>query len=332
METAYKDYYAILGVKKDASEKDIKSAFRKLARKYHPDLHPEDPQAGPKFTEVNEANEVLSDPEKRKKYDRYGPQWEQYQSWERAGKPGPNPFEGGGSPFGGRGGGQQFEYQTMSAQDMETLFGNAAPFSDFFNSMFGRDPGGGSGRARTSRSARAILGQDVEGEVQVTLEEAASGTARTVEQQAPSGSRRVEVKIPPGIRDGARVRAAGQGSAGSGGGKSGDLYIRVQVLPHRVFTRDGDDLRIEVPVPLGAMLTGGEVEVLTISGKKVSLSIPPGTQNSKVMRLRGLGMPRLRGEGKGDLLARLEVRLPLPLTPEMREWAAQIPVGKTSFE
>ena len=332
MATAYKDYYAILGVKKDASQKDIKSAFRKLARKYHPDLHPEDPKAGSKFTEVNEANEVLSDPEKRKKYDRYGPQWDQYQSWERAGKPGPNPFEGGGSPFGGGAPGQQFEYQTMSPEDMESLFGNAAPFSDFFNSMFGQSSAGGSPGARATRSARAILGQDVEGEVGVTLEEAASGTARTVEQQAPSGSRRVEVKIPAGIRDGARVRAAGQGSAGSGGGKSGDLYIRVQVLPHRVFTRDGDDLRITVPVTLSAMLSGGEVEVSTISGKKVSLRIPPDTQNGKVMRLRGLGMPRLHHDGKGDLLATLDVRLPVPLTPEMREWAARIPTAKPSSE
>ncbi|MGI8609396.1 MAG: DnaJ C-terminal domain-containing protein [Candidatus Dormibacteria bacterium] len=323
MATKFKDYYGILGVKKDASEKEIKAAFRKLARKYHPDLHPDDPQSASKFTEVNEANEVLSDPEKRKKYDQYGPQWDQYQSWERAGRPGPNPFEGGGNPFGGRGPAQ---YQTMSAEEMESVFGNASPFSDFFNSMFG----GGGAAGRAARPARVALGQDVEGEVEITLEEAAGGTARTVELQTPSGPRRVEVKIPAGIREGARVRAAGQGSAGSGGGRSGDLYIRVQVRPHPVFTRNGDDLRIEVPVPLRAALVGGDVEVPTITGKKVSLTVPPETQNGKVMRLRGLGMPRWRKEGKGDLLAQLEIRLPLPLTPETLEWAANMPTENST--
>ncbi|HEV1997759.1 MAG TPA: J domain-containing protein [Candidatus Dormibacteraeota bacterium] len=327
MATQFKDYYAILGVKKDASAKEVKTAFRKLARKYHPDLHPDDPQASSKFTEVNEANEVLSDPEKRKKYDQYGPQWDQYQSWDRAGRPGPNPFEGGGSPFGRPGaGGQQFQYQTMTPEEMESVFGNSSPFSDFFNSMFG----GGGARGRASYPAPAALGQDVEGEVEITLEEAAGGTARTVELQTAKGPRRVEVKIPAGIREGARVRAAGQGAAGSGGGRAGDLYIRVKVRPHPVFTRHGDDLRIEVPVPMRAALVGGEVEVPTIAGKKVSLRIPAETQNGKVMRLRGLGMPRLSRDGKGDLLAQLEVRLPLPLSPEMREWAAQIPAETPS--
>ena len=330
MAAKFKDYYAILGVKKDSSAKEVKAAFRKLARKYHPDLHPDDPQAASKFTEVNEANEVLSDPDKRKKYDQYGPQWDQYQSWERAGRPGPNPFEGGGNPFARHGpGGPQFQYQTMSPEEMESVFGNSSPFSDFFNSMFGGGGGAGGARGRTSRSVPAALGQDVEGEVEITLEEAASGTARTVELQTANGPRRVEVKIPAGIRENARVRAAGQGSAGSGGGKAGDLYIRVKVRPHAVFSRHGDDLRIDVPVPLRAALVGGDVEVPTITGKKVSLRIPAETQTGKVMRLRGLGMPRLRREGMGDLLAQLEVRLPLPLSPELREWAARIPAEKT---
>ena len=321
MAATYKDYYATLGVKKDASDKDIKAAFRKLARKYHPDLHPEDPAAEEKFKELNEANEVLSDPGKRKKYDEYGPQWEQYQSWERAGRPGPNPFAGGGNPFADPGG-DSFQYQTMSAEDMETLFGDSAPFSDFFNSMFGA---GRSAAGPRPRPARAVRGGDVEGEVEVTLEEAAAGTSRRVEIQAAGGSRRVEVKIPPGIRDGARVRAAGQGSTGSGGGGAGDLFIRVRVLAHRVFTRDGDDLRIKAPVPLRTALLGGEVEVPTITGKKVSLRVPPGTQNGKVMRLRGLGMPRLRREARGDLMAELDVRLPVPVSPEVQAWAEAMP-------
>ena len=324
MATAFKDYYAALGVKKDASDKEIKSAFRKLARKYHPDLHPDDPGAVTKFKEVNEANEVLSDPEKRKKYDQYGPQWEAYQSWERAGKPGPGPFGGGPSPF-TSGGGRPGEYQAMSAEDMKDLFGNSSPFSDFFNSMFGGGVGQAAGPAGGGRRNRVARGDDVEGEVEITLEEAATGTSRTVALDSAGGNRRVEVKIPPGIRDGARVRAAGQGTRGSGGGSAGDLYMRVRVKPHPVFTRDGDDLRLDVPVPLRAALLGGEVQVPTIKGKKVSLQVPAETQNGKVMRLRGLGMPRLRREGSGDLLAHLDIRLPLPLSPEAQQWAAAMP-------
>jgi curved DNA-binding protein len=322
MATAYKDYYATLGVPRGASEKEIKAAFRKLARKHHPDLHPDDPQAGTMFREINEANEVLSDPAKRAKYDQYGPQWEQYQSWERAGRPGPNPFGGGAMPFGG-GGGQQVEYQTMSAEDMDSLFGGQSPFSDFFHSMFGGQPRAAS--PARGRTATAAVGGDVEGSVDITLEEAATGTARTVELQAAGGSKRVEVKIPAGIRDGARVRAAGQGSPGSGGGRSGDLYIRVQVRPHRHFKRVGDDIQVTVPVSLRTALVGGSVDVATVTGKNVSLKIPAQTQNGKVMRLRGMGMPRLRGEGRGDLLAEVDVRLPLPLTAEVREWAEKMP-------
>ena len=323
MAATYKDYYATLGLKKGASEKEIKAAFRKLARKYHPDLNPEDPQAPARFKEVNEANEVLSDPAKRQKYDQYGPRWEEYQSWQRAGSPGPNPFDGGGSPFGPPG--QSFEYQTMSAEDMETLFGDSAPFSDFFNSMFGASPGRSAAGMPGRRAPRAVRGGDVEGAVDVTLEEAAAGTTRRVEIQTATGSRRVEVTIPPGIREGARVRAAGQGSPGSGGATSGDLFIRVRVLPHSVFAREGDDLRIRIPVPLRILLLGGEVEVPTVSGKKVSLRVPPGTENGKVMRLKGLGMPRLRRDSRGDLLAQVDVKLPVPLTPEMKAWAEAMP-------
>jgi DnaJ-class molecular chaperone len=167
-------------------------------------------------------------------------------------------------------------------------------------------------------------GEDVEAETGVSLEEAYRGTPRTVELQTPQGSRRVEVTIPAGIQDGARVRVPGQGSRGQNGGRPGDMFIRVRVRPHPTFRREGDDLYVRVPVPLDVALLGGEVMVPTLKGTPVSLRVPPETQNDRRLRLRGLGMPRLRGEGAGDLYAEVDVRLPLPLTPELRELAEKL--------
>ena len=304
MATGYKDYYKTLGVSRKATDKEIKAAFRKLARKHHPDLNPDDPAAEARFKEANEAHEVLADPAKRKKYDQFGADWER----------GPQ----AANPFGGRSG-QPVEYRTMSARDLESMFGNAAPFSDFFHSMFGG--AGGVGAEPGRRRVQALRGSDVEGEVTISLEDAATGTATTVALETGPSSRRVEVKIPAGIADGARVRAAGQGTSGSGGGASGDLYIRVRVAPHAVFTREGDDLLAKVPVPIDVALLGGQVEVPTILGTRVSLTVPPETQNGNVLRLRGLGMPHLNHKGAGDLRAEVDLRLPLPLTPAVREWA-----------
>jgi DnaJ-class molecular chaperone len=318
MATAYKDYYQALGVAKGATDKEIKAAFRKLARKHHPDLNQGDPGATARFKEINEANEVLSDPEKRKKYDELGPQWQEYESWQRAGRPGPAP--------GSFGGGRQVEYQSMSPQDLEQLFGDASPFSDFFYSAFGSGSRGPEPEGRPRRSP-ARRGQDVEGDVEITLEEAAAGTTRTFEMNGEHGTRRVEVKIPAGIRDGARIRAAGQGSRGSGAARAGDLYVRVKIVAHPRFTRTGDDLRVRVEVPLETALLGGDVDVPAISGKHVSLHIPAETQNGKVLRLRGLGMPRLKGGGAGDLLAEVDVRLPVPLTPAARKLAEGLREG-----
>jgi curved DNA-binding protein len=294
--TTYKDYYATLGVPRDADQKQVKSAFRKLARKHHPDVNPNDPSATERFREINEAYEVLSDPEKRRRYDEAGSQ----------------PF-GGNGPFGG-GGGPQVEYRTGTAEDFEDLFGGADPFSDFFHDMFGRS-------ARGTRTARPRRGQDVEGEVEISLEEAYAGTARTVELSTPSGVRRIEVRIPPGIADGARVRAAGQGGEGRGGADRGDLYVRVHVRPHPVFRREGDTLYVRVPVPVDVAVLGGEVTVPTLRGTRANLRIPPGTQNGARLRLRGLGMPRHRGEGHGDLIAEVELRIPEVISPEARALA-----------
>jgi len=311
MASRIRNYYEVLGVPRTASQKEIKAAFRKLARKHHPDVNPNDPGAAEQFKEINEAHEVLGDPEKRKKYDQLGPNWEQYEAWEAAGRP-------GGAPFGGEG---RVEYRTVSPEDLEDLFGSDSPFSSFFHDLYGQ---GSGARGARGFDFGTLPGQDVEAEATLTLEEAYRGTVRTVELQAPQGSRRVEVRIPPGIGDGARVRVAGQGAARSDGGRPGDLFVRVQVLPHPTFRRQGDDLSVRVPVPLDVALLGGEVMVPTLRGSGVSLKVPLETQNGTRLRLRGLGMPRLRGEGHGDLYAEVDVRLPIPLSPEVRELAQKL--------
>lgn len=325
MPTTFKDYYATLGVPRTASEKEIHAAFRTLARKHHPDVNQGDSSAEERFKEINEAHEVLGDPEKRKKYDELGPRWQEYEQWERAGKPGPNPFQP-------RGGGQQFEYRTVSPEELEDLFGNSAPFSDFFQTFFGGDSGGFGGAAtrgggRTFRSGarsrrQAIRGEDVEGETEISLEEAFTGTSRTVELAGADGrARRVEIKIPAGIHDGARVRAAGQGGGGQGGAGAGDLYVRVRIHPHPRFTRDATTLHTKVAVPLPVALAGGSVPVHTLRGSSVSLTIPAETQNGARLRLRGLGMPHVRGDGAGDLIAEVDVRLPIPAPEPLADWA-----------
>jgi curved DNA-binding protein len=324
MATTYKDYYATLGVSKTASPKEIKAAFRRLARKHHPDVNPGDAAAEARFKEINEAHEVLGDPEKRRKYDTYGPEWEQYEAWEKAGRPGAPP---GSSPFGpgagpsGQPGQPEVEYRTMSPEDLQDLFGDAEPFSDFFHGMFGPRRGGTGGGAQ----ARPRRGSDLEGEATIGLEEAFNGTTRTLEIAGQDGStRRVQIRIPPGIADGARVRAAGQGSPGRQGGAGGDLYVRVHILPHPLFRREGDNVHVRVPVPLDVALLGGEVDVPTLKGTQARLRVPEGTQNGTKLRLRGLGMPRVRGGGTGDLIAEVDVRLPVPLTPEWRALAEAV--------
>jgi curved DNA-binding protein len=311
MATTFKDYYAILGVPRTATDKEIRTAFRKLARKHHPDVNQGDKAAEDRFKEINEANEVLGDPEKRKKYDELGPRWQEYEQWERAGKPGPNPFSGSGA--------DQFGYRTVSPDELESMFGNRAPFSDFFQQFFGGEPevsGAARGRRRVARR-----GQDVEGDTEISLEDAYNGSALTVDLSSNEGPRRVEVKIPAGINDGARVRASGQGSAGRGGGPRGDLFIRVHIRPHAAFTRTGNDLAVRVQTPLATAVAGGTVQVPTLRGTTAQLSIPAGTQNGARLRLRGLGMPHLHGEGSGDLLATVDVRLPQPVPDDLTAWA-----------
>ena len=312
----FKDYYSTLGVAKTASEKEIKQAFRKLARKLHPDVNPGDKAAEAKFKEINEAYEVLGDPAKRKKYDELGANWRMY---EQAGAGGAGPFAGqwnvnvGGPQGGGR-------YRTMSQEEMEDLFGNTNPFSDFFTTFFG---GGFEGAdaprgGRTGRT-RQRAGRDVEHELELTLEDAFHGTTRRLSLQHDGQARTVDVRIPAGVSDGSRVRVAGEGEHGVGGAASGDLYLRVRLALHPVFERKGRDLYVKVALPLTTAVLGGEADVQTLAGKPARLRIPPLTQNGQVFRLKGFGMPAVgKTDDKGDLYARVDAQLPTQLSPEER--------------
>jgi DnaJ-class molecular chaperone len=321
----FKDYYQTLGVAKSASDKELKQAYRKLARKHHPDVNPGDKVAEAKFKEINEAYEVLGDPEKRRKYDELGANWRMYEQAQQQGSPGGSPFGGGGGAWtinmGGGGGG----YRTMSQEEMHEIFGNEDPFSDFFKTFFGgggpdavRDPG----RAR-ARGPRAQQGRDIEHEVELTLEEAFHGATRRISIKQGGHARSVDVRIPAGVRDGARVRAAGEGETGTSGGASGDLFLRVKLRPHAVFERDGSDLRTKVAVPVTTAVLGGEANVPTMTGT-VRLKIPETTQNGQVFRLKGHGMPAVgKPDQRGDLYASAEIQLPRALTKDQRtHWEA----------
>jgi DnaJ-class molecular chaperone len=311
---AAKDFYTVLGVKRDASEKEVRSAYRKLARKHHPDVNPGDKAAEATFKGINNAYEVLSDADKRRKYDKYGDQWEHADQIEEMQRSrGRTRFSGGNG-----GGFQQFE-------------------TDDLGSVFGQFFGGGGARTMTRRGA------DVQQPVEVTLEEAYAGTMRMLqlygsepcptcggageiagatchtcggygEVQTP---RRIEIKIPAGVANGSKVRVAGEGQPGMGGGGKGDLLLVVTVRPHPRFERRADDLHEEIDVPITVAVLGGEVEAPTMTGK-VMLKIPPMTQNGRAFKLGGLGMPRLGKEGRGDLHAKVHIRLPAELSDEQR--------------
>jgi curved DNA-binding protein len=307
----YKDYYKLLGVSQDADEKEVRSAFRRLARQYHPDVNPNDPEAEERFKEINEAYEVLSDPEKRSKYDQLGADWQRYQ--QAGGRPGEYDWgRWSTAPPGEEG--QRVYVRYGNPEDLEDLFGGGSPFSDFFTQVFGGErphgaPGGYEYRPRPQR------GQDYEQGIEITLREAHAGTTRMFQKDG----RRLEVKIPPGARTGTRIRIAGEGGGGAAGGEAGDLYLRVHVSSDPQFERQGDDLYVTVPVDLYTAVLGGETRVPTLSGP-VMLAIPPGTQNGRVFRLRGRGMPKLRQPDEhGDLFARLNVRLPTDLDQGQRE-------------
>jgi curved DNA-binding protein len=318
----FKDYYQTLGVAKTATAKEIKQAFRKLARKFHPDVNPGDKSSESKFKEINEAYEVLGDADKRRKYDELGANWRQYEQAQQHGQAGGSPFGGAGGPdawtinMGGPGG-----YRTMSPDEMQDLFGNEDPFSDFFRTFFGgAGPRETGGRARAGgRAPRPQKGQDIEHEVELTLEEAYHGATRRVSIKEGGHARSVDVRIPVGVKDGSRVRAAGEGAGGASGGAAGDLYLRVRIKPHPVFERTGGDLQTKVAVPVTTAVLGGEAQVPTVNGS-VRLKIPEGTQNGQVFRLKAHGMPQVgKPDDRGDLYASVEVQLPRALTTEQRQ-------------
>ena len=308
----FKDYYATLGVSRSATEKELKQAYRKLARKHHPDVNPNDKTAEARFKEINEAYEVLGDPEKRKKYDELGANWRMYEQAQQS---------GGGAPFGagyhvnfsGGPGGSR----TMTEEEMRQIFGDEDPFSDFFKTFFGggtrEEPG------RRSRTARARQGRDVEQEIELSLEDAMRGVTERLSIKHDGHARTVDVRIPPGVSDGSRVRVAGEGEHGAGGGAAGDLYLRVRLRPHSIFERKGKDLHVRAAMPITTAVLGGEVEVPTLTGKPVRLKIPSETPNGQTFRLRGHGMPAVgKPDDRGDLYATVAVEVPRGLTPEQR--------------
>lgn len=309
----YKDYYKILGVDKNASEKEIKAAYRKLARKYHPDVNQTDPKAEERFKEVNEAHEVLSDPQKRTKYDQLGADWQRWQ--QTGGRPGDFNWNQWAT---GQGGGR-VHVRYGSPGNLDDLFGGGSSFSDFFTSIFG-EMGGSPRSSGVEFRTRSQAGQDMEHEVEISLIEAYQGATRLLTKEG----RRLEVKIPAGAKTGTKVRMRGEGGAGMAGGQPGDLYLKVKVVADPRFERKEENLHTPVPVDLYTAVLGGEVRVPTLSGD-VTLKIPAGSQNGQNIRLRGKGMPKLNKPGEfGDLYARIEVRLPSKLTPQQRELFEQL--------
>lgn len=292
MSVEFKDYYTTLGVSRDASEADIKKAFRKLARKHHPDVATDKKVAEEKFKEINEAHEVLSDPEKRKRYDQLGADWQNAGAYPRGG------FSGGAPDF---------------------QFGGTG-FSDFFEQFFsGGNHRGFPGRGPAVGSRR---GGDIEGDVLVTLEEAMSGTIRPITLQSTdpltgkSGKQTFKVRIPAGVTDGTRIRVAGQGQAGLGGGASGDLFLNVRHAAHPEFTTDGSDLMHELDLAPWEAVLGAEITVPSLDGA-IKLRIPAGAGHGQQLRVRGRGLPKQNGT-RGDFYVTINILLPDTITSEER--------------
>ena len=294
----YKDYYKILGVDKKASQDEIKKAYRKLAVKYHPDKNPGDEAAEEKFKEINEANEVLGDPEKRQKYDELGENWQHFQQgggqgsgfdwsqWQQQPGGGRYYYEGGASDFGDEG------------------------FSDFFENIFGGMGGRGGQRRRAQGK-----GQDYEANMEITLEEAYHGTSRILQLQ----NQKIRINTKPGTQDGQKLRIKGKGAPGFNGGPAGDLFINVSVLPHSLYQRKGNDLIQKINVDLFTAVLGGKTEINTFSGP-VKVTIPQGTQNDKTLRIKGKGMPLYGKKDQfGSMLVKININIPSNLSEEQKE-------------
>ena len=291
----FKDYYNVLGVGRGASQDDIKAAYRKLARKWHPDVNAGDAAAEQHFKEINEAHEVLGNPDTRRKYDALGADWRRIEQTQAAGG---NPFGGGPFGFGGFPGG------------FRTARGDSG-FSDFFEQFFGAAHGARPAPRRTR-------GRDVEHTLELSLEHAYHGATRRLSIDRGGRRRSVDVRIPAGVTDGACVRVAGEGEPGAAGAPAGNLLLRIRIAPHPRFTLRGRDLHLTVTVPVTTAVLGGEVDVTTIDGAAVRLKVPAGTQPGQALRLRGRGMPGAGGK-PGDLLAAVQITVPRQLSPAARE-------------
>lgn len=297
----YKDYYKTLSVEKTATQDQIKKAYRKLARQYHPDLNPDNAAAEQKFKEANEAHEVLSDPEKRRKYDQLGADYQRYQ-------------QAGGRPGGSGGGFDWSQYQQGGAGGGGGDPFGGADFSDFFGSMFGGMGGNGGG------SSRPRAGQDYQAELELTLEDAYTGGPRTL----TVNGKNLRLTIQPGVEDGQVIRLRDQGGPGRNGGPAGSLYITLRIRPDSRYARTGNDLTMDVPVDLYTALLGGEHTVETLSGA-VKINIKPETQSGTRLRLRGKGFPIYRQAGQfGDLYLRLSISLPQHLTEQEKTLFRQL--------
>lgn len=294
---AYIDYYKILGVDKNASQDDIKKAYKKLARKHHPDLNPNDPDAKRRFQEINEANEVLSDPEKRKKYDQYGEHWQHADQFEAQQQQYRQQYGGAGGDGGA--------YWSSSGG----FSGDEGEFSDFFESLFGSRGGRRGGRSAGFR------GQDFNAELQLSLRDA----AQTHKQILTVNGKKIRITIPAGVEDGQTIKLNGQGGPGVNGGPAGDLYITFVIPEDPVFKRLGNDLYIDVPLNLYTAVLGGEQVIDTLNGK-VKLKVKPETQNGTKVRLKGKGFPVYKQEGQyGDLIVTWNVEIPTRLTEKQKE-------------
>jgi len=303
---AKRDYYSVLSVRREASDKEIKQTYRRLARQYHPDVNPGDASAEQKFKEISEAYAVLSNPNSRKKYDRFG-----HQAFATG-------FDPGFATGGGFGGGQPGNFRDF--------FGSRTPF-DGLNSLF-EELWGSGGRQRTQQAP--VSGQDSEQTVEISFEESVLGTTAQVQvMRRDGGVERLQVKIPPGVDTGSKVRLAGKGEAGRHSGPPGDLYMVIRVRPHAYFTRQVNDILCEVPVTLTEVLLGAKIDVPTIDGK-ITMTLPAGTQNGRRFRLRGKGVPALQGGVRGDHYVTVQVVLPDKLDARSRqlleEFAARNPL------
>lgn len=299
---AFIDYYKTLGIEKNASADEIKKAYRKLARKHHPDLNPNDKDAEQKFKEINEANEVLSNPENRAKYDKYGEHWQHGEAYEKAQQRQQQQYSGNfGDGFSG------------------TDFGQGEDFSDFFQSMFG-GAGGGFGRHSRGSASGKFKGQDVSAELNLSLYDA----AKTHQQTFDINGKKVRITIPAGIYDGQQIKLKGHGNPGINGGPNGDLYITFNIAEDQNFKRVGDDLRTSVDIDLYTAVLGGDVNVKTLENT-VNLKVKPETQNGTTVRLKGKGFPIYKKEGQyGDLYVTYNILIPKNLTEKQKDLFQQL--------